>query len=59
MLACLSFLYYILDGSCVLNDEDIILRYATLRIYEFFASSHPYKQGNLIPLVKLLCIVYL
>jgi hypothetical protein len=34
MLACLSFVHYILDGSCVLDDEDIILRYATLRIYE-------------------------
>jgi hypothetical protein len=25
----------------------------------FFASSHPYKQGNLFPHVKLLCIVFL
>jgi hypothetical protein len=34
MLACISFVHYIRDGSCVFDDEDIILRYATLWLYE-------------------------
>jgi hypothetical protein len=43
-----------------LDDEDIILRYAIQWIYEnLFSSSHPYRQGNLFPFVKLLCIVSL
>jgi hypothetical protein len=59
MLACLSFIHYILDGSCVLDDEDIILRYATLWIYENLLPHRLYRQGNLFPLVKVLCIVSL
>jgi hypothetical protein len=44
MLACLSFVHYILDGSCALYDEDIILRYATLWLYENHLPHHIHKN---------------
>jgi hypothetical protein len=60
MLSCLSFVYYILYGSFVLDDEDIILRYATLWLYENHLP-HRIYINKVIPslLLKLLCIVSL
>jgi hypothetical protein len=58
MLACLSFVHYILDGSCVLDDEDIILRYATLWLYENYLPHRIHiNKVNSTLLLKFLCIV--
>jgi hypothetical protein len=60
MLACLYFFYYILNGSCVLDDEDIILRYATLLLHENHLPYHIHINKVIPPLMlKLLCIVSL
>jgi hypothetical protein len=44
----------------LLDDEGTIFEICyTMDISKSFASSHPYKQGNLFPLIKLLCMIFL
>jgi hypothetical protein len=44
----------------LMDDEGTIFEICySMDISKSFASSHPYKQGNLFPLVKLLCIISL
>jgi hypothetical protein len=43
----------------LLDDEGIIIQICySMDIWKSFASPHPYRQSNIFPLAKLLCIVY-